>query len=167
QLMVGALSDVVPRTDERLELRERRVDLPSHGALLGFFPDDLGRELLEVAQHWRRELKDLDLALELRPESLERNRVLHVEVRQRVNLDGGRGMVEHPPEIDWKGLVRLLVEGEFVRGAGLVPTGIVVIARGLVQTELHIVMWTDVLGGIDDPSLEGGVDVAQIGRAHV
>src|SRR5262245_27811367 len=137
------------------------MDLPRHGALLGFFPDDFGRKLLEVAQHWCRELKDLDLALELRSESLERNRVLYVEVSERVDLDGGSGMVQYPSEIGWKRLVRLLVEGEFVRGAGLVPTRIVVIARGLVQTELHVVMRADVLGGIDDPALEGGVDVAR------
>src|SRR4030095_2012687 len=120
--MVRAFRNVVPRPDQRLEFRERRVDLPCHGTLLGFFPDDFGRKLFEVPQHWRRELKDLDLALELRPESLERNRVLHVEVRERVDLDGGSGVVEHPPQISWKGLVRLLVEGEFVRGTGLVPT---------------------------------------------
>ena len=51
ELMVCAFRDVVPRADERLELRERRVDLSGHGALLGLFPDDVGRQLLEIAQH--------------------------------------------------------------------------------------------------------------------
>src|SRR5215831_14286563 len=93
ELMVRAFCNVIPRAHQRLELRERGVDLPRHGALLGFFPDDFGRKLLEVAQHWCRELKDLDLAFELGPESLERNRILHVEVRERIDLDGGSGMV--------------------------------------------------------------------------
>src|SRR5262245_46542718 len=47
ELMVGAFGDVVPRADERLELRERGVDLLGDGSLLGFFPQDLGRKLLE------------------------------------------------------------------------------------------------------------------------
>src|SRR5713226_1908638 len=65
ELMVGAFGDAVPRTHQRLELRERRVDLPGHGSLLGFFPDDLGCELLQIAQHGNGELEDLDLAFEL------------------------------------------------------------------------------------------------------
>src|SRR5712692_880217 len=73
ELMVGAFGDVVPRAHQRLEFREGSVHLPGHGSLLGFFPDDLGRQLLEIAQHRRRELENLDLALELRPESLERD----------------------------------------------------------------------------------------------
>jgi hypothetical protein len=43
ELMVGALGDVIPWADKRLELRERCVDLPSHRSLLGLFSDDLGR----------------------------------------------------------------------------------------------------------------------------
>src|SRR5262245_53415707 len=47
ELMVGTLRHVVPRAHERLELRERSVNLPGHGALLRFVPDDLGRQLSE------------------------------------------------------------------------------------------------------------------------
>src|SRR6266567_1356307 len=50
ELMVGAFGDVVPGAHQRLELREGGVHLPGHRSFLGFFPDDLGRELLEVAQ---------------------------------------------------------------------------------------------------------------------
>src|SRR5437879_7910783 len=81
ELMVGAFGDVVPGAHQRLELREGRVHLPGHGGLLGFFPDDLGCQLLEIAQHRHRELEDLDLALELRLQSLERDGILGVEVR--------------------------------------------------------------------------------------
>jgi hypothetical protein len=58
------------------------VHLPGHGGLLGFFPDDLGRQFPEIAQDRRWEWKHLDLVPELRPESLERDRVLDVEVRE-------------------------------------------------------------------------------------
>src|SRR6266545_2792309 len=112
ELMVGAFGDVVPGAHQRLELREGGVHLSGHGRLLGFFPDNLGRQLLEIAQHGHRDLKDLDLALEFRPEFLERDRVLRVELRQAIDLDCGGGMVEHPPKIDRERLVRLLVEAE-------------------------------------------------------
>src|SRR5712691_4709379 len=82
ELMVGTFRDVIPRAHQRLELREGRVDLLGHGALLGFFLHDLGRQLLEIAQHRRRKLEQLDLALELRLESLERDGVLRVKVRE-------------------------------------------------------------------------------------
>src|SRR6266849_7793335 len=75
ELMVGALGDVVPGAHQRLELREGRVHLPGHRSLLGFLSDDLGRQLFEIAQHWYRELEELDLALELGLESLERDGV--------------------------------------------------------------------------------------------
>src|SRR5712692_11741144 len=65
ELMVGAFGDVVPGTHEGLELRERRVHLPGHGGLLGFFLDDLGRQLLKIAQHRDREREHLDVTLEL------------------------------------------------------------------------------------------------------
>src|SRR6266567_7567574 len=48
ELMIGAFRDVVPRTHQRLELREGRVHLPGHRGLLGLFPDHLGRQLLEI-----------------------------------------------------------------------------------------------------------------------
>src|SRR5262245_10751596 len=65
ELMVGALGDVVPGADQRLELRVGGVHLPGHGALLRFFLDDLGGQLLQITQHRRRELKHLDFSLEL------------------------------------------------------------------------------------------------------
>src|SRR6266545_7533782 len=82
ELMVGALGDVIPGTHERLKLRERRVHLPGHRRLLGFFPDDLGRYPLEIAQHRHRELEHLGLALELHLEPLQRDRVFHMVVRE-------------------------------------------------------------------------------------
>src|SRR5262249_52157525 len=57
ELMVGALGDVIPRTDQRLELGEGRVDLSSHGRFLGLLLDDLGGKLLELAHHRCRELE--------------------------------------------------------------------------------------------------------------
>src|SRR5215831_11343736 len=110
--MVGTLGDVVPGTYQGLELRERRVNLPGHGSLLGFFPDDVDRQLSEVAEHWNRELEDLDRPLELRLQPLKSDCVLGVMLREAVHLDGCGGMVEHPPEIDRERLVRLLVEAE-------------------------------------------------------
>src|SRR5207245_5704928 len=100
ELMVGAFRDVVPGTHERLELRERRVHLPGHGGLLGFFPDDLGRQLLEIAQHRHRELEHLDLALELHLESPERDRILGMVIREAIDLDCRGGMVERPPQVN-------------------------------------------------------------------
>src|ERR1700675_4904554 len=87
ELMVSAFGDVVPGAHQRLELREGRVHLPGHGGLLGFLPDDLGRQLLEIAQHRHREREHLDRPLELRLESLERDGVLHVEFRATIDLD--------------------------------------------------------------------------------
>src|SRR3989304_7022709 len=86
ELMVGAFCDMVPGAHQRLELRERRVHLPGHGGLLGFLLDDLGRELLEIAQYRHRELEHLDLALELRLEFLERDRVLRVKLAETIDL---------------------------------------------------------------------------------
>src|SRR6266568_4234403 len=103
--MVGAFSDVVPGSHQRLELREGRVDLPCHGGLLGFFLDHLGRQLPEIAQDRRRKLYNLDLALELSLESFKSDRVLQVEVAETVDVHGRRGMVQHPPKIDWERLV--------------------------------------------------------------
>src|SRR5215831_10742056 len=97
QLMVGALGNVVPRPHERLELREGGVHLPGHGSFLRLFPKDVGRQLLEISEHRHWELDDLYLALELCPEPLQRDRVLHVEVREAIDLRGGGGMVEYPP----------------------------------------------------------------------
>src|SRR5262249_8860227 len=70
ELMVRAFRNVVPRAHQRLELREGRVDLPSHPRLLGFFPENRGRQFPQIAEHWQWELHDLDLAFELSLESL-------------------------------------------------------------------------------------------------
>src|SRR5262245_59368322 len=70
-------------------------------------------------------------------------------------------MVECVPQIDRERIVCLLVEAELGRGAGLVPAGVVVVLRGLVVTENHVVVWSDVLGRVDDPSFERGVDMAR------
>src|SRR5712692_4840830 len=86
ELMVRAFGDPIPEAHQRLELREGGVHLPGHGSLLGFLPDDLDRQLLEIAQHRNGKLEHLDFALELRPEFLERDRVLHVELRQAIDL---------------------------------------------------------------------------------
>src|SRR5216683_6717917 len=117
ELVVSAFGDVIPGTHQRLELREGRVDFPGHGSLLGFLPDDLGRQLLEIAQHRRRELDHLDLALELRLESLQRDRVLQVKVGETVDLHGCSSMIERPSQVDRQRLVRLPVEAEPLRGA--------------------------------------------------
>src|SRR5262245_36481224 len=87
ELMIGAFGDVVPRPHQRLELCVGRVHLPGHRRLLRLLPDDVGRQLPELAQHRGRELEDLHLVLELRPKSLKRGRVLHVEVAETVDLD--------------------------------------------------------------------------------
>src|SRR6266481_5147231 len=164
ELMVGALGDVVPGTHQRLELREGRVDLPGHGSLLGFLPGDLGRQLLEIAQHRHRKLEHLDLALELRLESSECDRVLRVVVREAIDLHGGGGVIEGPLQIDGKRFVRLLVEAELGRVAGLVPARVVIVPRGLVETELHVVMRPDPFGGVDHAPLQLGVDLGGRGE---
>src|SRR5262245_25669793 len=117
--MVGAFGDVIPRANERLELRVGRVDFPGHRRLRGLLLDDLGRELLELAQHRCREWKHLDLPFELRLELLECDRVLRMEIGDAVDLTCCRGMVERPTELNGKLVVCLLVEAEAVCGAGL------------------------------------------------
>src|SRR5262249_55277122 len=114
--------------------------------------------LLEIAQYRPRKLKDLDLALELGLEPLERDGVLCMVFGESMDLDGRGGMVEHPPQLDRERVVRLLVETKLVGNAGLVPARIVVVARGLVEAELHVVMGPDPFGGVDPPALERGED---------
>src|SRR5262245_46604390 len=166
ELMVGTLGHPVPRPNQRLELRVGRVDLPGHGSLLRLFLDDFGRQLPQIAEHWHGELDDLDTTLELGPEPMERDGVLQVEVREAVDHDRRHGMIERPSQIDRERLVRLLVEAELVHGAWLVPAGIVVVTGSLVETENHIGMRRDVLGRVDDASLEGRVDLSRGQRDH-
>src|SRR5262245_48205650 len=94
--MIGALGHVVPGADERLELRERRVHFPRHWCPFRLLPGDLDGQLLQIAEHRHRELEHFDLAPELRLESLERDRVLGVEVREAIDLHRGGGVVERP-----------------------------------------------------------------------
>ena len=68
-------------------------------------------------------------------------------------------MVEHAPQIDREGFVRLLVEGELVHVAELVPAGIVVVPGGLMEAQLHVVVRRDPFGGVDDAPFEGGIDL--------
>src|SRR6185295_12667425 len=153
ELVVGAFRNVVPGAHQRLELCERRVHLAGHGGLLGLLPDDLGRQLLEIAQHRGRELEHFDLALELRLESLQRDRVLDVEVREAIDLHGGDGMIEGPSEIDGERLVCLLAEAELADGPGLVPARVVVVACGIVEAEFHVVVRPDPFAGVDHAPL--------------
>src|SRR5215471_18290436 len=85
KLMVSAFGHVVPRAHQRLELRERRVDFPRDWRLLRFFSVHLDSELLEIAEHWDRQLDDLDFRLRLCLESGESHRVLLVKQRETVN----------------------------------------------------------------------------------
>src|SRR5262245_57520977 len=68
-------------------------------------------------------------------------------------------MIENPPEIDRKRVVRFLVKSEIVRGTRLVPTWVVVVTSGLVQPELHVVVRPHPFAGVDHATLERGVDV--------
>src|SRR5262249_11520489 len=108
--MVGTFSYMVPGADKRLKFREGCVHLPRHAALLRLCPEDFGGGDLEVPQHWKRQLKHLDLALELRLQTLQSDRVLRVVVREAVDLDRRRGMIEGPLQIERKRLVGLPVE---------------------------------------------------------
>src|SRR5215470_16126399 len=117
ELMIGAFGDVVPRAEQCLELRERRVDLPGRGRLFRLLPKDVGRQLPQIAEDRRRELEHLDLVLELGLEPVESDRVLRVMLREAVHLDGRGGVVEHSSQVDGKRLVRFLVETEIQRGA--------------------------------------------------
>jgi hypothetical protein len=76
-----------------------------------------------------------------------------------MDLDGGGAVVEHPPQIHRERLVRLLVEAELERGAGLVPAWVVVVPRGLVKAKLQVIVWTHPFARVDHAPLEGGVDL--------
>src|SRR5262245_48891469 len=154
ELVIGTLGHVVPRANERPELHERRMDFSRHGGFLGLFLHNLRRNLLQVAQHRNREGEDLDLAPELRPETFQRDGILGVVVREGVNLDSGRRVIEYPPEVDGESLVRLPVKAKPEHGARVLPARIVVIARGLVQTQFHVIVRANPFGRIDDAPFE-------------
>src|SRR5688572_14392611 len=128
--MVGALRNVVLLTQRGLEFREGRAHLAGHPSRLGLFRDHFGRQLLEIAQDRHRQLDDLDLALELDLEPLQRDGVLDVVLGEAIDLNDLGGVFERAPKIHRKRLAGLLVEPEAGHGAGLVPAGIVV-ARGV------------------------------------
>src|SRR6185295_4227373 len=111
-LMERALGDVVPRAHQRLELRERRVNLPGQRTLLGLLADDLRRQLPQIAQHRRGQLQHVDLALELRLEPGERGGVLGVEIGEAVHLHGRGGVIERAAQIDRQCVVGLAIEAE-------------------------------------------------------
>src|SRR5262250_1066528 len=154
ELLVGAFGDMVPRAHQRLEFRERRVDLLRHRRLLGCLLDDLGGDLPELAQHRHGELDDLDRTLELRLETLERDGILQVEVGRSIGVHGRHGVIEHASQVDRQPLVGFLVEAELLHGAGLVLARVVVVARGFVETQLHVVVRPDPFGDVDHAALE-------------
>src|SRR5262249_46311562 len=121
-------------------------------------PDDLNGQFLEITEHWHWELDDLDLALELDLESLQCDRVLHMVIRQAINLYDLSCVREGLSEIDRKRLVRLFVEAESGHGSGLVPAGIIVVARGVVQAALDFVVRPGPVRAVEHAALEGGVD---------
>src|SRR5688572_18732818 len=125
-LVIGALGDVVPGPDQKLELRERGVHLPGLGTLGRLVADHLRRQLLEVAQHGHRQLEDLDGTLELRPQALQRKAVLRPVLHLPVDLRHRGGVVERVPQVRRQRIVCLAVEAEVVRGARLVPARVVV-----------------------------------------
>src|SRR5215470_13555037 len=164
ELLVGPLGDVIPRADQRLELREGRMDFPGHGRLLRFLFHDLGGDLLELPEHQRRELDNLDCALELRLETLERDGILQMEVGRAIRVHGRHSVVEHAPQVDGQSLVGLLVEAELLHSARLVPARVVVVARRLVQVQQHVVMRRGPFGSVDHAALERSVDVHSGGQ---
>ena len=98
ELLIGALGDAVPTAHQRLELRERGVNLPGHRALLRVLLDHRDRDLLQLAEDGHRELDELDLVLELGLQAFEGDGVLGVKVQDAVDLGCGRGEVEDASE---------------------------------------------------------------------
>src|SRR5690242_20234862 len=56
ELMVGALGDLIPRPQLRLDPREGCADLPGHRALLGLLADDVDGQPAQRSQDGHREL---------------------------------------------------------------------------------------------------------------
>src|SRR5215471_15712973 len=166
ELVVGTFGDAIPGTDQGLELREGRVHLARHGRLLGFFLDSLGRELLELTQHGHRDLDHFDLALELSLEPFERDRVLRVESREAIDFARRRRVVQRPLQVHRQRVVCLLVETEVIGGPRLVPARVVVVPRGLVQAEHHVVVRAHPFAGVDDASLERRIDISGGNEDH-
>src|SRR6516164_10173137 len=87
-----------------------------------------------------------------------------MEIGGAIDMNRRHDVVERALQVDRKRLVRLLVEAELVRRPGLVPAGIIVIARGPMQAELHVVVRPDPLRGVDHATLERGEDVGARGQ---
>src|SRR5262245_7827350 len=68
-------------------------------------------------------------------------------------------MVQSPLQVNRQRLVRFLVEAEVVGGTRLVPARVVVVARGLVKAQHHVVVWPHPFTGVDDTPLERGIDI--------
>src|SRR5262249_13704908 len=135
-----------------------------HWRLLRLLPYNLHGQLLEIAQHGYRQLEDLDLALELGLESLERNRILYLVARKAIDVDRSGRLVKHPPQIDRQRLVGLFVEGELHQRAWLVPARVIVVACRIVQAQFHVIMRPNPLGGVDYTPFERRVDVGARGE---
>src|SRR5688572_522367 len=58
-------------------------------------------------------------------------------------------------------VVRLLVEAELRDRRGLLPTRVIVVARGILEAELEIVVRPDELRGVDGAAFERRVDLAR------
>src|SRR5262245_5509277 len=73
-------------------------------------------------------------------------------------------MIEDALQVERERLVSFPVEAEHSVPAGLLPARIVVVARGVLEAELQVVVRSDPLGGVDHASLESGVDLACRGQ---
>src|SRR3989442_15854214 len=76
-------------------------------------------------------------------------------------------MIRRPPRstlFPYTTLFRSLVEAELGGVAGLVPARVVVVPRGLVKAQLHVVMRPDKFGRVDHAPLESGVDLRARGE---
>ena len=67
---------------------------------------------------------------------------------------------DHGLQVRRQGLERILVDDKFQHGAGLVPAGIVVIFRHLVQAQGEIVVGAHPFRRIDHASLQRGVELS-------
>jgi hypothetical protein len=79
-------------------------------------------------------------------------------VTRMIGMNGSEASARRRRQTSNPCLVGLLVEGELAHGARLVPAGVVVVAGGVVQVELHVVVRPDPLGRIDHAPLQVGED---------
>src|SRR5215467_15801095 len=81
-------------------------------------------------------------------------------VRESVDLDSRGSVVQDLPELRREALVRLSVEHELGHRARLMPPRIVVVVRGGMQAQLHVVVRPNPFRGVDHTPLEGGIDIS-------